>query len=128
MNTERYEWSESGRQLLKEIDKMICNIGTAKMLANHIIIENPKIFKSIDLRIFASRSLRNSYCNRKNPDKRHTTRWSIEEDELIIATLNQWPKDAAKLFPKRSIQAVRNRRVDLRKNLVIIPDAPKYFV
>lgn len=127
MNTEKYEWSETGRSLLKAINNMICETGTAKMLANHIIMENPKIFKSIDMRTFASRSLRNSYCNRKNPNKRHTTRWSIEEDELIIATLNQWPKDAAKLFPKRSIQAVRNRRVDLRKNMVVIPDPPRYF-
>jgi hypothetical protein len=122
-----HSWTPAGKELLKQIDQMICDIGTSKILADIIISENPEYFRNFCFYNRAKRQLVQTYDSRKEHNIRLKKKWSIAEDEIIRSTFDRFPKQIIHLLPRRSLKAINMRRIDLRKNMLIVPDAPRYF-
>lgn len=109
-----YTWTESGLQLLREINKLTCLHGGDNAFANFVIMENPDVFRNYRTQTTAKYSLRN-----KRPEDKIKRLWTREEIDLAKKTMGIVNKyELGKIFKGRTHYAISNMRSNIRMGRV----------
>lgn len=109
-----YTWTESGLQLLREINKLTCLHGGDNAFANFVIMENPDVFRNYRTQIKAKYSLKN-----KPPEDKIKRLWTREEIDLAKKTMGIVNKyELGKIFKGRTHYAISNMRSNIRMGRV----------
>lgn len=108
-----YSWSESGKQLLANIYKLIEDNSSPEGLAHAIIQENPQFFHNYEDQWKSARYFRVKIQRSKT--RRMNYHWCKEDIFTVLNNLHLSNNEIRKLIPHRSLRSIRDARYRYNK-------------